>query len=151
MPVLTTAAVPQLCRDWRPHLGRLITPRHYPRLEETALAGIAWAADNDALNGFDEGRYLAMLETIATGDPGCTYPLPGCLFVMVPDDARMGPDGPIVSAEGTLELFERWFPILRSQWRLPLALVLQNGHSVVPVSVHNLDPGLPWRRVRLGL
>jgi hypothetical protein len=62
-----------------------------------------------------------MLETIATGDPGCTYPLPGCRFVAVPDDARMGPDGPIVSAEGTLELFERWFPILRSQWRLARA------------------------------
>ena len=138
MLVLTTAALPQLCRHWRPHLGRLITPRHYPRLEETALSGIAWAADNDALNGFDEERYLAMLETIATGDPGCTHPLPGCLFVTVPDDARMGPDGPIVSAEGTLELFERWFPILRSQWRLPLALVLQNGQERLPV---------PWRRI----
>src|ERR687895_304886 len=65
MRVLTTAALPQLCRHWRPHLGRLITPRHYPRLEETALAGIAWAADNDALHGFDEQRYLAMLEMIA--------------------------------------------------------------------------------------
>lgn len=74
MLVLTTAALPQLCRHWRPHLGRLITPRHYPRLEETALAGIPWAADNDALNGFDEERYLAMLETIATGDPGCSHP-----------------------------------------------------------------------------
>jgi hypothetical protein len=79
-----------------------------------------------------------MLEEIATGAPGCTHPLPGCLFVAVPDDARMGPDGPIVSAEGTLELFEHWFPILSSEWRLPLGLVLQNGQERLPV---------PWRRI----
>jgi hypothetical protein len=138
MLVLNSAALPQLCRHWRPHLGRLITPRHYPPLEQTALAGIPWAADNDALTGFDENRYLAMLETVATGDPGRTQPLPGCLFVTVPDDARMGPDGPIVSAEGTLDLFDRWHPVLSSEWRLPLALVLQNGQERLPV---------PWRKI----
>jgi hypothetical protein len=116
----------------------MITPRHHPRLEDTACSGIPWAADNDALNGFAEDRYLAMLETVATGDPGCTQPLPGCLFVTVPDDARMGPKGPIVSAEGTLELHERWLPVLAREWRLPLALVLQNGQERLPV---------PWRRI----
>ena len=79
-----------------------------------------------------------MLETIATGAPGRTEPLPDSLIVTVPDDAQMGPEGPIVSAEGTLELFEDWFPILRSQWRLPFALVLQNGQERLPV---------PWRRI----
>jgi hypothetical protein len=138
MLVLTTAALPQLCRHWRRNLGRLITPRHYPRLEETAFAGFPWAADNDALNGFDEDRFLAMVETIATGDPGCRDPLPGCLFVAVPDDVRRGPDGlPVASAEGTLELFERWHRILAG-YRLPLALVLQNGQEQLPV---------PWRRI----
>jgi hypothetical protein len=138
MLVLTTAALPQLIAHWRPNLGRLITPRHYPRLEETALCGLPWAADNDALAGFDENRYLRMLEAIASGDPAQSRPHFGCRFIAVPDDARMGPDGPIVSAEGTLELFEHWQSLLAMQYRLPLALVLQDGQERLPV---------PWRRI----
>jgi hypothetical protein len=138
MLVLTTAALPQLIEHRRPNLGRLITPRHYPRLEETALCGFRWAADNDALAGFDEGRYLRMLEAIASGDRAQSRPHSGCLFVAVPDDAQMGPDGPLVSAEGTLELFDHWEPLIVAQYRLPLALVLQDGQERLPV---------PWRRI----
>ena len=47
-----------------PNLGRLITPRHYPKIEATAAAGWTWAADNDAFANFHEGRYLQMLERI---------------------------------------------------------------------------------------
>jgi hypothetical protein len=138
MLVLTTAALPQLTQHWRPNLGRLITPRHYSRLEETGLCGIPWAADNDALAGFDESRYLRMLEAIASGDPAQSRPHFGCRFIAVPDDARMGPDGPIVSAEGTLELFDYWEPLIVAQYRLPLAFVLQDGQERLPV---------PWRRI----
>ena len=132
MLLLTTAALPQLCQHWRPNLGRLITPRHYPRLEETAFSGIPWAADNDCFQGLDTDAYTAMVDRIATGDPGCRTALPGCLFVTVPDV--------VCDAAATLERFEFWQPILGGDepLRLPLALVLQNGQEHLPV---------PWDRL----
>ena len=41
MLLLTTAALPQLEQHRHPNLGRLITPRHYARLEDTLAAGAA--------------------------------------------------------------------------------------------------------------
>jgi hypothetical protein len=46
MLLLTTAALPQLERHRHPNLGRLITPRHYCRLDDTLAAGISVAVDN---------------------------------------------------------------------------------------------------------
>jgi hypothetical protein len=40
--LLTTAALPQLEQHEHPNLGRLITPRHYPRLAETPATGFPW-------------------------------------------------------------------------------------------------------------
>jgi hypothetical protein len=79
-----------------------------------------------------------MLEAIASGDSARGSPHSGCLFVAVPDHARKGPAGPLVSAEGTLELFSHWQPLITAQYRLPLAFVLQDGQECLPV---------PWRRI----
>ena len=46
-------------------------------IEETAAAGIPWAADNDCFQGLDAAAFVRMLDRIAG--------LPGCLFVTVPD------------------------------------------------------------------
>jgi hypothetical protein len=138
MLVLSAGALPTLLKRWQPNLGRLVTPRDHARLYDTAQCGLPWAADNDALNGFNEQEYLEMLEVIACADPAQRLALQGCLFVAIPDDATMGPDGPIVSAEGTLELFETWQPALAAAYDFPLALVLQDGQEGLPV---------PWRRI----
>jgi hypothetical protein len=64
MLLLTTAALPQLDQHRHPNLGRLITPRHYPRLAET-LESYLVAADNDCFQGLNPGAVCAMLEAIA--------------------------------------------------------------------------------------
>jgi hypothetical protein len=96
-----------------PHLGRLVQPRSFPRVRDTAAAGIPWAADNDAFNGWsDEAaqRYTRMLDAIAD--------LNGCRFVTVPDV--------VADAEATARYFERWAPAVARRG-LPVALVLQDG------------------------
>ena len=78
MRLLVTSAHPTLQRYPQEHLGRLIQPRHYSSIEETAASGMPWAADNDAFNGgFDVDAYSKMLDRISG--------LPGCLFVVAPD------------------------------------------------------------------
>jgi hypothetical protein len=96
-----------------PRLGRLLQPRHVSSVELTAEAGILWACDNDAFNGWDadaERRYVNMLDRVAG--------VPGCLFVTVPDV--------VGDNAATLEAFDRWAPELERR-ELPLALVAQNG------------------------
>lgn len=93
-----------------PNLGRLVQPRHYPRVAETAAAGIPWAADNDCFQGLDERAYVKMIDALVG--------LNGCLFVTVPDV--------VGDAAATFELFERWAPELEAR-NLPLALVAQDG------------------------
>ena len=56
MLLLTTAALPQLERHRHPNLGRLITPRHYCRLDDTLAAGMSVAVDNDCFQGLDRPR-----------------------------------------------------------------------------------------------
>ena len=90
--------------------GRLVQPRHYPRIEDTAHGGIPWAADNDCFQGLDEPAFRKMLERIAG--------LPGCLFVTAPD---------VVGDHAeTLKRWAAWAPIIRAH-NLPAAFVLQDG------------------------
>jgi hypothetical protein len=112
------------------NLVRLIQPRCMGRIEETAVAGMPWAADND---GFDVrgpelgaavwtdekvARYVRMLDRLEG--------LPGCIFVTVPDV--------VGRADATLELFHEWLPALRERG-LPPAFVAQDGAE---------DMDLPW-------
>lgn len=116
MLLLATIAQPQLEEHQHPNLGRLVQPRHYPRIADTAAAGIPWAADNDAFNGgFDAAAFVAMLDRLEG--------LPGCRFVAAPDV--------VGDAVATLELFERWGPEIRKRG-LPVALVGQDGLERVP-------------------
>lgn len=118
MRLLVTSAHPTLLRYPQTHLGRLVQPRHYSSIEETAHAGIPWAADNDAFMSFDADAFSRMLDRLQG--------LPGCLFVACPDV--------VGDAEATAALWARWAPgIIRRG--LPVALVAQDG----------LTPGMvPW-------
>jgi len=123
MLLLATQAEPQMHTYRHPNLGRLVQPRHYPRVRETALAGTPWAADNDAFNGWSqdaERRFLRMLERLSG--------LPGCLFVTCPD---------IVGEAGLTSLLFQEFAPLLYRHGLPPAYVLQEPgveyeHSWIP-------------------
>lgn len=128
MLLLATQAQPQMRAHRHPNLGRLVQPRHYPRVAETARSGVSWAADNDAFNGWSTGmerRFLRMLEAISG--------LPGCLFVTCPD---------IVGDAGLTSLLcDEYAPLL---WRhgLPPAYVLQEP------SVEYEDWWIPWGSIQ---
>jgi hypothetical protein len=64
MLLLTTAALPQLEQHRHPNLGRLITPRHYARLDDTLAAGLPVAVDNDCFQGLDPVAVCRMLGAV---------------------------------------------------------------------------------------
>lgn len=100
-----------------PHLGCLLTPNTGNTVE--SFCGLPWAADNAAFSGFDEAKFMQMLEKIHGTEP---------LFVVAPDA--------VADAKTTLELFQRWEPIIHG-YGLPVAFVLQDGQE-------KLD--MPWSR-----
>jgi hypothetical protein len=109
-----------------PRLGRLLQPRHTSSVELTAAAGIPWACDNDAFNGWHadaERRYVNMLDRVEG--------LPGCLFVTVPDV--------VADSAATRAMFDAWAPELERR-ELPLAIVAQDGMTVD--ELHELAPRL---------
>jgi hypothetical protein len=53
MLLLATQALPQMREYAHPNLGRLLTPRHFPRLAETLADGWPVCVDNDCFNGYD--------------------------------------------------------------------------------------------------
>lgn len=109
--LLVTTAHPSLLEHGpHPHLGRLITPRHYSSIEKTA-GSYPWAVDNDCFNGFDYIAFDRMLDRLK--------PLAEtCLFVSVPDV--------VGDAAATAHRFECWSSATRRRG-LPSALVLQDG------------------------
>ncbi|MGG3456934.1 hypothetical protein, partial [Paenibacillus rhizolycopersici] len=92
-----------------PNLGCLLTPRSGNSIE--SMKGLPWAADNDCFNGFDEKRFISMLEKIKNTNP---------LFVSSPDA--------VGDARKTLDMFYEWEPVIHS-YGLPVALVLQDGQE----------------------
>ena len=110
MIIFSTMAHPQALKHRGPGSGRLVVPDHFPRLEDTALAGIPWAADNGCFQRLDPQRFRRLIET-AQG-------LPGCRFVAVPDV--------VGDAIATRRRFEQWAPALERRG-LPVALVAQDG------------------------
>jgi hypothetical protein len=123
--LLVTAAHPQVLEHLpNPNLGRLVQPRHYWRIKDTAEAGIPWAADNDAFGGFgpeEEKRFVHML--------GHLEGQPGCKFVTLPDV--------VGDARATADLFNKWYWSIRNRG-LPVGLVAQNGID---------ELGVPWDKI----
>lgn len=109
--LFVSKALPTLLRFDSPHLGRLFTPRHVNAVRRTAEAGVPWAADNDAFSGFDEARFVAMLDLLRD--------VPGCRFVTAPDV--------VGDASETWRLFSHWGPRIADEYGLPAGFVLQDG------------------------
>lgn len=141
MLLLATTDHEYVAKLEHPRLGRLVQPRSFPRVRDTAEAGIPWAADNDAFGGFRPAPFAHMAQQLAG--------LPGCRFVAVPDQLRCQRCAspaercacddyqPVGDLAGTHERFEAWAPRL-AELGLPLAFVLQNGQPVDTV---------PWDRI----
>lgn len=110
MLLLVSVAHPTHMRERHPHLGRLVIPRDCARVDETAAAGISWAADNFAFAGFDADGYRRMLQVIAG--------VPRCLFLTVPDV--------VGDAAATLERFGEWRAECSAVGQ-PLGFVAQDG------------------------
>lgn len=97
-------------------LGSLLTPRSLDSVEDIVHFGIPYAADNDAFKCFNEERYLDMLKRISGWDA------PPPLFVTMPDV--------LTDRRATESLARTWAPILRNEYKLPAAFVLQDGQSL---------------------
>jgi hypothetical protein len=118
--LLVTHGHPTLATYPRGHLGRLVQPRHYSSVAETAASGMPWAADNDAYGNFDGRAYARMLDKLKGLD--------GCLFVTAPD---------VVGDPGaTLDLWREWRWMLAE---LPAAYVAQDGQKPGAVPWSELD------------
>jgi hypothetical protein len=123
--LLATQAEPQMLAFEHPNLGRLVQPRHFPKVAETVARCVPWAADNDAFVGFDAAAFEHMLHALAG--------LPGCLFVTCPD---------IVGEGGLTDLlFEEWAPRIMRHG-LPLAYVVQEEGLEYEWS------GVPWGAIK---
>jgi hypothetical protein len=119
--LMVTVAHPQIVAHRTPTLGRLVQPRHYSSIEETARAGVPWAADNDCYQHLDPVAYERMIDRLAG--------VPGCRFVVCPD---------VVGEHGLTDLyFEEWAPQLHMRG-LPVAYVLQED------GVEYESRPLPW-------
>lgn len=125
MLILVTTAHPQALQHQGDGFGRLIQPRDYGRIEDTAAAGIPWAADNDCFQGLDPHAFTRMLDRIQG--------VPGCRFVACPDV--------VGDALATADLFELWAPAIARRG-LPLALVAQDGLTVDSPWLHDT-----WHRL----
>lgn len=64
MLLLTTQAHPQMREYAHPNLGRLLTPRHFPRLHDTLAEGFPVAADNDCFHAYRPQAIARVFEAI---------------------------------------------------------------------------------------
>jgi hypothetical protein len=91
-------------------LGTFITPKSGSR----QTVGRYWAADNGCFTGFDEQKFLMMLErSVEYGAE--------CMFVAIPDV--------VADWLATLEMFHEWQGRIAS-YGYPRAIVLQDGATV---------------------
>lgn len=108
---LVCASLPQLERERAPWIGRMVVPKHYARLADTAAAGYQWAADNGCFTGLDPTGFQRMAERL--------HGIPGCLFVVVPDV--------VADHAATLARWRHWRDRVAQLTGQPLAFVAQNG------------------------
>ena len=119
--ILVHTAHPQAVQHSGPGFGRLLSPRQFSRVKDTATAGIPWAADNDAYLAWNEPRYVKMLHAI-TG-------LQGCRFVTLPDV--------VAHSWWTSAICHHWLPAVQATGQPP-AFVIQDGQ-------HTGD--IPWAEI----
>lgn len=98
--------------EYRDYLGTLHTPfagNSIPNL------GLPWACDNGAFSGFNEVKFLKMMDRIEG--------IPGILWIAAPDV--------VADAKATEELYQHWHPQISARG-FPVAFVGQDGCIELP-------------------
>lgn len=121
-----------------PNLGQLLTPDNG---NDPKGMVAPWAADNAAFVGFNEARFLRMLDRIQPYVPAARQEGTGPMWVVAPDV--------VFNAQATLDLFDVWQPRLAARG-FPVALVAQNGIERLTVPWDRLDclflgATTPWK------
>ena len=130
----STKTVHRIGKLYPRSVGILLAPRNWNGVESILSTSLQWAADNGCYRGFEEERFLRMVERIAGKE--------GLQWVVAPDV--------VANARSTLFQFEVWEPILR-RFGCPVALVAQDGQESLPVPWDRLDclfiGGSTWWKV----
>jgi hypothetical protein len=101
------------------YLGKYVTPKSHSNTKALDLIltqGCTWGADNDCYIGFDESKYIKMIERLPRVDT--------LKYITMPDV--------VGNHEKTIVLFEEWHKKLHKE-KLPIAFVLQDGCTVKDV------------------
>lgn len=106
------------------HFGRLIVPGAGNLPDDDPP--LPWAADNGAFTGFDEDKFLRMLERVAPHAASCR-------FVAAPDV--------VGDAYRTQLLYEEWAEVIAGHG-LPVAFIAQDGLRADRGDAAPLD--VPW-------
>lgn len=112
----STRTVRELAGRIPDRLGVLLAPANRNSVASVLATGLPWAVDNGAFSGFDEARFLRLLER-CRGQPRC-------LFVVAPDV--------VANAKVTLAQWPWWSALIRSRG-LPPAFVGQDGQEGLPL------------------
>jgi hypothetical protein len=112
----STRTVRDLADHYPDRLGILLAPANGNTVASVVKTGLPWAIDNGAYSGFDEARFLRLLDR-AQGQLGC-------LFVVAPDV--------VADARATLAQWPWWSALIRSRG-LPVAFVGQDGQEDLPL------------------
>jgi hypothetical protein len=112
----TMKMVRTLAGRYAANLGILLAPANRNSVRSVVKLGLPWAVDNGAFSGFDEARFLRLLDR-CQGQPGC-------LFVVAPDV--------VVDAKATLAAWPWWSVLIRARG-LPVAFVGQDGQESLPL------------------
>lgn len=110
-----TATLRRLAPLYSSELGVLLTPANGNKVESVVALNMPWACDNGCFAGFDEKKYLRMIERVKGQQ--------NLLWVTAPD---------VVGDHAeTLRLFKEWQPKLAAL-ALPVAFVAQDGCESLP-------------------
>jgi hypothetical protein len=106
----TIRSVSRLAQNRRHYLGILTTPNNRNSVQSICATGLPWAIDNGAFSGFDEMKFLGLVERAAKQ--------PNLLWIAVPDV--------VANAPATVRRWREWQERLTG---FPLAFVGQDGQE----------------------
>lgn len=118
----STKTVKRLASQGQKNLGILLTPANRNSVASVIDTKLPWAIDNGAFSGFDESRFIWLLDRCVG--------LPRLMWVACPDV--------VGDAKKTLVNFEKWVDKIRSRG-LPVSFVWQDGQDKIPVPWDEVD------------
>lgn len=112
------------------NLGQLLTPRSGNSIDKIIKNGLTWACDNACYSGFNEEKYINMVENVHNKLAENIQCKPRLKFISMPDK--------VCDASETKKLFDLWYPKMLKYFDIPLAYVLQDGVT---------EEEVPWDKI----